>query len=386
MTVGCLGALPPHSVLKAVCEAVPGEAFEWVEIAPDAFPRARSLRGLLVSDPYRRAIMPRLDWISEAARQIGAVNTVVNREGRLCGYNTERHGFSALLRRTGLDLSGKNVLVLGSGEAAKTALYTARTLGAARVDQALRRGDVEIIINADSRGMPVPTEAFKNLAGVIDMNCEPLRSRLVLSARAAGIPAEGGLYMLAAQAARSAELIRDTRFPEGLTDEIYERILRRTENVVLIGMPGSGKSTVARLLGQRLGRPVAGVDERVARRAGMAIPEIFARFGEAGFRRLESEVIAEIAKTGGQIVATGGGSILREENVEALRQNGRLYLLDRPLEQLTPTPDRPLGDTREKVRRLYLERAPLYRAAADEIISTAATAEETALSLEKRVT
>ena len=188
-----------------------------------------------------------------------------------------------------------------------------------------------------------------------------------------------------AQAVRASEIFCDTQYPDGLADEIYRNTLRRKENIVLIGMPGSGKTTVARLVGQRLGRPVVDTDERVVQKAGMSIPDIFARFGEARFRDLESEVISELADGVGQVVATGGGAVLREGNIEALRQNGRIFLLDRPLAELTPTEDRPLGNTRGKIERLYRERMPLYRAVADEAVDSAATPEETAMTVVKRV-
>ena len=408
MIYGCIGEQLPHSFSREIHEAIGGYAYELREIAPDrldAFMAERSFRAVNVTIPYKQAVMAHLSWLSDTARAIGAVNTVVNREGLLYGYNTDFDGLSRLIRRLGLDLRGKNILILGTGGTSRTALYTARTLGAARIErvsrtarggaltceQALQRVDTDVIINTTPCGMfphrdelPIALEGFPRLSGVIDAIYNPLRSRLVLSARSRGVPAEGGLYMLVAQAVRASEIFLGTRYPDGLTDEIYGKILRRKENIVLIGMPGSGKSTVARALGARLSRPVADLDDLAARKAGMSIPEFFARFGEAGFRDLESEVVASVADGSGQIIATGGGTILRGKNVEALRQNGRLFLLDRPLDELMPSADRPLGDTREKIERLYRQRTPLYRAAADEIVASSAIAEETAREIEGR--
>ena len=408
MIYGCIGEHLRHSFSREIHEAIGDYAYELKEIAPDRLDRfmaERPFRAINVTIPYKQAVMPHLCWMSETARAIGAVNTVVNRDGLLYGYNTDFFGLSRLIRRLGLDLGGKNVLILGTGGTGKTAVYTARALGAARVervsrtaregaltyDQALARADTDVIVNATPCGMfprrdglPIPLDAFPNLSGVVDAVYNPLRSRLVLAARSRGIPAEGGLYMLVAQAVRAAEIFRGMSCPDGLTDAIYQEKRREKENIVLIGMPGSGKSSVARALGRRLNRPVADVDDLVARRAGMTIPEIFARFGEARFRDMESEVVSALADDGGQVVATGGGTILREKNVEALRQNGRLFLLDRPLEELLPRSDRPLGDTREKVERLYRDRMPLYRAAADETVVSRAVAEETARDIEGR--
>lgn len=409
MNYGCIGEHLPHSFSREIHEQIGGYAYELCEIAPndlDAFMRARPFRAINVTIPYKQAVIPYLSGISETARAIGAVNTVVNRAGALYGYNTDFDGLSRLIGRTGVELAEKKVLVLGTGGTSRTAVYTARAMGAAQIhrvsrtgregaltyEQAAREhGDAEVVINTTpcgmfprTGGMPVDPGLFTRLSGVIDAIYNPLRSRLVLEAASRGIPAAGGLYMLVAQAVRAAEIFRDATCPAGLAEEIYGRILRQKENIVLIGMPGSGKSTVAGLLGRRLSRPAVDADERIAARAGMSIPEIFARFGEAYFRDLESEVIAGLSDGSGQVIATGGGAVLRARNVEALRRNGRLFLLDRPLEALLPSDDRPLGNTREKIERLYRERMPLYRAAADVVVAPGRTAEETARDIESR--
>ena len=293
--------------------------------------------------------------------------------------------------------AGKKVRILGAGGAGRAALHAVRGMGTAPIvcavgeETARQHGDAEIIVNATPQeASPQPDEAilpldsFQALRGVIDMTFDPLRSRLVLQARARGVPAEGGLYMLAAQSVRAEAIFRDTSFPDGLADDVYSRFLRRRENIVLTGMPGSGKSAVARILGERLGRPVVDVDARVVERAGLSIPAIFARFGEPRFRDLESEIVAEAAAGTGLVIATGGGTVLRPRNVTALRRNGRLFLLDRPLQALTPSDDRPLGNTREKIERLYRERMPLYRGTADEIIPADDTPEAVAAMIESR--
>ena len=225
---------------------------------------------------------------------------------------------------------------------------------------------------------PLSLETFTRLEGVVDAIYNPLRSRLVLEARSRGIPAEGGLYMLVAQAVRASGYFLDTAYPDDLTDRIYSRILRRKENIVLIGMPGSGKSAVGKILAEKTGKPLADTDQLIVEKAGKTIPDIFREDGEPAFRDLESEVIRELSMEGGRVISTGGGAVLRPENVSVLRQNGRLFWLNRDPESLVPTEDRPLADTQDKMRQLYIEREPVYRAAADEIIPVTGTPEDTA--------
>ena len=233
----------------------------------------------------------------------------------------------------------------------------------------------------DPDAQPLSLAPFSRLQGVADVIYNPLRSRLVLDARSRSIPAEGGLYMLVAQAVRASEHFLDTVYPEDLTDRIYSRILRRKENIVLIGMPGSGKSAVGKILAERTGLSFADTDQLITEKAGKTIPDLFRENGEPFFRDLESAVIRERSKQGGQVISTGGGAVLRPENVTALRQNGRLFWLNRDPDALVPTGDRPLADTADKMKRLWLEREPVYRAAADEIIPVIGSPEDTALRI-----
>ena len=400
---GCIGEHLPHSFSREIHGEIGSYAYDLKELTPEELPgfmTARSFRGINVTIPYKQAVIPFLDEIDETARAIGAVNTVVNRDGKLYGYNTDLYGLTRLIRRIGLDLSGKKVLVLGTGGTSRTASYAAEKLGARvvyRVSRTSREGslsyeevlqdhtDAEIILNTTPCGMfpkpaeqPLSLEPFTRLEGVADAIYNPLRSRLVLDARSRGIPAEGGLYMLVAQAVRASELFLDTSYPEDLTDRIYNTILRRKENLVLIGMPGSGKSAVGKTLTETTGKPLADTDQLIVEKAGKSIPEIFREDGEPAFRDLESEIIRELSLQGGQVISTGGGAVLRPENVTLLRQNGRLFWLDRDPDSLIPTDDRPLADTSEKMKRLYQEREPVYRASADVIIPVFGTPENTA--------
>ena len=409
LTYGCIGEHLPHSFSKEIHGQIGGYAYELKELTPEelpAFMAARSFRGINVTIPYKQAVIPFLDEIDETARAIGAVNTVVNRNGKLYGFNTDLDGLTRLIRRIGLDLAGKKVLIPGTGGTSRTAAFAAEKLGAREIHKISRTGrdgsltyeealrdhaDAEIILNTTPCGMypepdaqPLPLEPFHRLEGVADVIYNPLRTRLVLDARSRGIPAEGGLYMLVSQAVRASEHFLDTAYPDGLTDRIYERILRQKENIVLIGMPGSGKSAVGRILAGKTGRSLADTDQLVTEKAGKPIPDIFRENGEPAFRDLESEIIRALSKQGGQIISTGGGAVLRPENVNTLRQNGRLFWLDRDPEALVPTDDRPLADTAEKMKQLYRVREPIYRAAADEIIPVTGTPENAADNIESR--
>ena len=409
LTYGCIGEHLPHSFSKEIHGQIGGYAYELKELTPEelpAFMAARSFHGINVTIPYKQAVIPFLDEIDETARAIGAVNTVVNRNGKLYGFNTDLDGLTRLIRRIGMDLSGKKVLIPGTGGTSRTAAFAAEQLGAREIRKISRTGrdgsltyeealrdhiDAEIILNTTPCGMypepdaqPLPLEPFHRLEGVADVIYNPLRTRLVLDARSRGIPAEGGLYMLVAQAVRASEHFLDTAYPDGLTDRIYEQILRQKENIVLIGMPGSGKSAVGRILAEKTGRSLADTDQLITEKAGKPIPDIFRENGEPAFRDLESEIIRALSKQGGQIISTGGGAVLRPENVTALRQNGRLFWLDRDPEALVPTDDRPLADTAEKMKQLYRVREPVYRAAADEIISVTGTPEDAADNIESR--
>ena len=399
----CIGEHLPHSFSAEIHRQIGGYGYGLKELAPEelpAFLAARSFRGINVTIPYKQAVIPYLDEIDGTARAIGAVNTVVNRGGKLYGYNTDLYGLVRLIRRAGLDPGGRKVLIPGTGGTSRTASFAAEQLGAREVlrisrtgregsltyEEALRNHtDAEIILNTTPCGMfpepfaqPLPLEPFSRLRGVADVIYNPLRSRLVLEARRLGLPAEGGLYMLVAQAVRASELFLDTSYPESLTEDIYGRILREKENIVLIGMPGSGKSAVGRVLAELSGKPLDDTDRLVVEKAGKPITDIFREDGEPAFRELESAVIRDLSKQGGRIISTGGGAVLRPENVAALRQNGRLFWLNRNPDMLVPTGDRPLADTEAKMKRLYAEREPVYRAAADVMIPVSGTPEDTA--------
>ena len=410
MRCGLIGASLGHSFSKEIHEKLGRYAYELIELAPgelETFFRARSFDGINVTIPYKQAVIPYLDGMSGRAAAVGAVNTVVNRGGKLWGDNTDLCGLEALIRRLGFDLSGAAVLIAGTGGTSRTATAAVNALGAAEVVRLSRscregamtyeeaydkRADAAFLINTTPAGMfPDPDgccvdlDRLPGLRGVADVVYNPLTTRLVREARARGIPAEGGLFMLTAQAVSAAEIFTGERFGPETTERLYRELLFDKRSIVLTGMPGCGKSTLGALLARRLGRELVDTDAEIVRRTGMPITEIFRTHGEAYFRDLETEVLRTAGLTGGRVIAAGGGAVLRPENVDTMKQNGTVVFLDRPLDELRPTADRPLADDAEKLRRLYETRRPTYTAAADVTVPVRGTPEQTAETVLERL-
>lgn len=409
MKCGLIGRKLGHSYSCQIHHAIADYSYDLWELEPEQlapFLQKGDFAGVNVTIPYKQQVIPYLDDLSDTARAIGAVNTIVNRSGRLYGDNTDLAGMIALIRRLGLELHGKKVLILGTGGTSKTARAAAQQLGAAEVyrlsrsgredavtyEEARRlHGDAAVLINTTPCGMypavegcPLDPADFPRLEGVVDAVYNPLRTNLVLAAQERGIPAQGGLYMLAAQAVYAGALFRGCQAAQADIDLAYRTVLRQVENIVLIGMPSAGKTTVGQLLARRTGKKFTDTDTLAEQRIGMTIADYFRTSGEEAFRAREQETVAEVSAAGGQIIATGGGAILRRENLTALRRNGLLVFLDRPIEQLTATVDRPLASDREALRRRYEERYALYRAAADVYIKNDGSPEEAADQIERQ--
>lgn len=404
MQYGLIGEKLGHSFSKEIHEQLAGYQYELRPLSLAEFPafmQQADFAAINVTIPYKELVIPYLAEVDEQAAKIGAVNTIVKRDGCLCGYNTDFAGVVYLLKNHGIDLNGRNVLILGTGGTSKTVRAVAESQGAAAISfvsrnsgqqanwldyqQAAAQRDVQVIINTTPRGMYPQNEeqplldlaTFPRLEAVVDVIYNPLRSNLVLQAQALGLKACGGLEMLVAQAKYAAELFCGQSIAEAAIDEVYRRLRRQKLNLALIGMPGCGKSTVGRLLAEKLGRPLLDCDKEIVRRSGQAIADIFAEQGEAKFRQIESQTLADIAKEGGQVIACGGGVVLRPENIQALRQNSLLIWLDRPLEQLAVGKGRPLSPNPEANRLLYQQRAPLYQQYADYRQACAQTPAET---------
>ena len=390
MKYGLIGERLGHSFSKVIHNHLGNNEYELCEVARGdlgRFMEASDFLGINVTMPYKEEVIPYLHWIDEPAEKIGAVNTVIKRDGKLYGYNTDYYGLMDLICHAGVDVKGKKCVILGSGGTSKTAAEVLRALGAKTVLKASRSArdggvsydelmenhtDAQIIVNTtpvgmypDVDGCPIDVEKFKSLEGVIDAVYNPINTTLVQNARRMGVKAEGGLYMLVGQAVHAAELFSGSHIPSSAIDEVYVMTRREKENIVLIGMPASGKSTVGRILADKLGRPLVDTDGLITERIGMSIKEYFALHGEEAFRKVEAEVISSLKTKSGLVISTGGGAVLKKDNVSALKYNGKIYFIDRPVDLLIPTDTRPLSSSREAIHQRYSERYPIYCAAAD---------------------
>ncbi len=404
---GLLGRKLGHSWSAPIHRALGCERYRLIELEPEdleAFLRREDIGGLNVTIPYKRDVMPCCDVIDPAAAAIGSVNTLVRREdGKLYGYNTDICGLLYTARRAGITFAGKEVVVLGSGGASLTAQAAARQEGARAVTVISRSGSdsygdlhrhagAEVIVNTTPVGMwpelagqILDLRLFPHVESVVDVIYNPTRTNLLLQAAELAktgprpIRHAGGLPMLVAQAVAAEERFFDRSIPDSETERILAGLWQSQTNIVLVGMPGCGKTTVGRALERLSGRSLVDLDGEIVRRAGRSVPEIFAAEGEGGFRALEQRVLAEIAAGSGQIIATGGGAVLRQENRAAMRRTGRVYFLRRALEDL-PTAGRPLSQA-GSLEEMYRVRLPLYTAVSDTSVWNGTTAEAAAAEI-----
>lgn len=382
---GLLGEKLGHSYSPQIHSMLADYEYKLFEKSPEeleAFLKSGEFDGLNVTIPYKKAVMPYCTELSPTAAQIGSVNTIVRRsDGSLYGDNTDAFGFENLIVHNGIEVKGKKALVLGTGGASVTAQAVLKNLGASEVVVISRRGednyeniakhaDAEIIANTTPVGMypnngkaAVDLTQFPKLSGVLDVVYNPARTALLLQAERLGIPCAGGLYMLVSQAKRSCELFTGKSIPDSEIDRIERVLLHQMQNIVIIGMPGSGKTTVSTMLAEKLGRKILDTDTMVAEKAGMTIPEIFAVQGEAGFRKLETEATAEVGKLSGNIISTGGGVVTVAENYELLHQNGVIVWIERDTNKLARD-GRPISLSTD-LNELYAARLPLYERFAD---------------------
>ncbi|MBQ3251775.1 MAG: shikimate kinase [Oscillospiraceae bacterium] len=383
MQCGLLGRKLSHSYSPQIHASLGDYRYNLYEVEPEdleSFLTKSDFDGLNVTIPYKKAVIDYCDELSPRAKQLGAVNTLVRKNGKLIGHNTDYFGFQSMIEKCGISVTGKKALVLGSGGASATAVAVLTEMGA-RVVTVSRSGpdnyqnldrhsDAAIIVNATPVGMYPETEEsilsldkFDSLSCVLDLIYNPANTQLLQQAQRRNIPCENGLWMLVAQAKESSEWFTGKHIPYQVIQRIHHCICFEMENIILIGMPGCGKTTVGSLLAQKLNRPFMDADRIIEEKAGISIPEIFATQGEPGFRSLETQVLSEICKISGAVISTGGGCVTRPENYPLLHQNGKIIWLQRNIRNLA-VDGRPLSQV-NTMEDMYMHRRPLYQKFSD---------------------
>lgn len=399
MKCGLLGRKLGHSYSPQIHALLGDYSYQLFEKEPEEigdFLKNGDFTGLNVTIPYKKEVIPFLDELSPAAARLGAVNTIVRRDGKLIGHNTDYFGFRWLVQESGLQVAGKKALVLGSGGASNTAAAVLQELGA-KVTVISRSGennygnldrhtDAAVIANTTPVGMYPNTgksalslEGFPRLEGVLDAVYNPARTQILLDAERRGLAAVNGLWMLVAQAKESAEWFTGEEIPDSRIAKIHHALRLQMENIILIGMPGCGKTSVGQQLAQKLGKKFVDADESLEARVCRKITDIIPNDGEAAFRKMESETLAELGKQSGLVIATGGGCVTQPQNYPLLHQNGTIFWLKRELDKL-PTDGRPLSQ-KGTLGQMYEARMPLYRRFADAAISNDGSITETASAI-----
>lgn len=383
MRCGLLGRKLGHSYSPQIHGRMADYPYVLFEKEPEeleSFLKSGDFTGINVTAPYKKDVIPYLDELTPIAERLGAVNTIIRRNGRLIGHNTDYFGFLTMVRASGVDVSGKKVLVLGSGGASNTAVTVLEELGANVViisrsgenhyGNLERHTDAAVIVNTTPVGMypntdhsPIDLTMFSQLKGVLDVVYNPARTMLLRQAEALGLPTMNGLLMLVAQAKEASEWFSGHPLDNSLILKIHRELRQQMENIILIGMPGCGKSTVGQEVAFKLGKRFVDADAALVTTAGRSIPDIFATDGVDGFRKLETAVLGELGKQSGLVIATGGGCVTRQENYSLLHQNGTIFWIRRDLAKL-PTEGRPLSQA-NNLDNMYRIRRPMYEAFAD---------------------
>ena len=399
MNCGLLGRTLGHSYSPRIHSQLGDYSYVLFEKEPEeleAFLRQGDFTGLNVTIPYKKTVIPFLDELSDTARRLGAVNTVVRQGDRLLGHNTDYFGFASMVSESGLSPKGKKCLVLGSGGASATVCAVLEELGAQVVVISRRgenhygnlsiHGDAAILVNTTPVGMypdtlisPVDLSLLPNLEGVLDLVYNPARTQLLMDAESRGLVAMNGLWMLVAQAWEAARMFTGQAIPQERIGQIYRTLKLQMENIILVGMPGCGKTTIGQLLAEETGKTFADSDKMICQLAGKSIPEIFAQEGEVGFRAWETQALTQLGKRSGLVIATGGGCVTQERNFPPLHQNGIILWLQRDLHCL-PTDGRPLSKM-GSLEQMYEIRKPMYEAFADRVISNDRLPQETVCAI-----
>lgn len=385
MRCALIGEKLSHSYSRLIHKKFGMYSYDLVELPPDnlkEFVEHGGYDAFNVTIPYKSAIIPYIDKVETLAMQIGAINTVCRLGGKTYGYNTDILGMAYMLKRAGIALGGKHVMIFGSGGTGKTAEMLAKKNGAASITVVSRSGSVnyknfyelqqtQIIINTTPVGMYPYSDIsladlskFRNLEAVADVIYNPMRTRLMLQARELNFKYAGGLYMLVAQAKYSMDIFVKNRHPDEIIEQVYKYLLSRIINIVLVGMPGSGKTSIGKAVARRERRRYVDSDAEIVASEGRAITEIFAEKGEEYFRKKEKQTLFLLGSQNGMVISTGGGAVLDRENYYSLKANGRIYYLEREITDLA-TRGRPLSTGTEALKKLLEQREPLYKAFAD---------------------
>lgn len=393
MRYGLIGEKLGHSFSKEIHERIADYTYDLIPLSKEEFSdfmKKKAFTAINVTIPYKKDVIPYLDELDAPAKAIGAVNTIVNQNGKLKGYNTDFTGFLYMVKKHDVHMAGKKVLVIGNGGASAAIQAVVHHEqagemvivdivaghGAISYDEMFEKHlDAQIIINTSPIGMypntsqaPVDLALFTNCEAVLDVVYNPLTTCLCHEARQRGIPHVNGLEMLIAQAKQSVEFFLNKQIDDQIIDDIYQDMMKQRCNIILIGMPSAGKTTIGKMLEQRLHKEFIDLDDVIVEHAGKSIPEIFDECQEEGFRSLETEAAIAVSKLNNKIIATGGGTIKNKINMDHLRQNGITVFIDRDLKHLISSdPNRPLSSSEEAVRKLYEERLSLYQAYADYI-------------------
>ena len=401
MKYGLIGERLGHSFSKEIHESINNYTYEICEVSKenfDDFMTKREFVAINVTIPYKEKVIPYLDFIDDAAKTIGAVNTIVNKNGKLYGYNTDFLGLRDLVLTSNIEVKNKKVVILGDGGTAKTSNAVFKALGAKSInfvsldpkgeacsyeDVKKLHLDAEIIVNATPCGMYphnddliLDIEGFDKLEAVVDVIYNPLVTSIVRKALDKNIKAVTGLYMLVAQAVYASGIFMGTEYDKNIINKIYNQIKKQKQNVVLIGMPSSGKSTIGQVLKEKLNKTFIDTDALIEDHLGMPISNFLNKDSEDAFRDIEEQVIAEVAKKNNLIISTGGGVIKRKNNIIRLKANGIVIFIDRPLPLLEATNNRPLSSNRIALEKLYFERYDLYEDACDVKITNDTKLEE----------
>lgn len=393
MKYGLIGEKLGHSFSKEIHERIADYKYELCEVAKedfDQFFKNRDFISINVTIPYKERVIPYLDYIDDIALSIGAVNAVVNKDGKLYGYNTDYYGLKSLIEKRNIDVENKKVLILGTGGTSKTATAVVKTLGAKEIIYASINGEIgtftyeevlekhtdsEVIINTtpcgmypNNDGLLIDIKLFKNLVGVVDVVYNPLLTTILQNAKTNNLKYASGLYMLVSQAVYASAIFQDKEVSHDLIDEVFEEIYFQKQNIVLIGMPTCGKTTIGKKLARELNKTFVDIDRLIEEEIQMPISEFLNKDNEKDFRDIEEKVVERIAKMNNLIISTGGGVIKRQVNIERLKKNGIVVFIDRDVNLLMPASDRPLSNNLNDLKKLYNERYEIYRSSADIVV------------------